>query len=86
MDCRKKTFDTPELANARVCEINADNKKANDKTKLRYYLCKYCGKYHLTSTSKHGFKFKTDINYRSKIREQSFIKRESEYYEDKFKK
>ena len=71
--------------NKRSEEINAVNKK-NKKQKelLRPYKCEKCGETHLTKMSNHRFKFKTDIRYRVKTREENFIRNESEHHEIKF--
>ena len=74
----KTVFKSLEAATERANEIN-----------LRAYKCKYCYNYHLTSKTKQEFannlnKKITLISTRVKKREQSFIFRESLFWEKKF--
>jgi hypothetical protein len=87
--CKKITFETLSLAKARAKEINLENSKKKKRKKqrrieLRAYKCKDCGKFHLSSMPKHRYMWNNDANYRSDVREKVFIKKESEYWEEKF--
>jgi hypothetical protein len=84
MDCPKKGFDTKLEAKNRASEINIKNNENHDKTKLRVYKCEWCNKYHLTSTTQRTYKFRTDVNYRTRELEKAFVRRESEYWNNRF--
>ncbi|BBI90767.1 hypothetical protein [Tenacibaculum phage PTm5] len=83
MLCNKKSFDTADSANNRANEINNSNKHTTNK-KLRPYKCDICSKYHLTSMNKYSYKYKKDKKYRNQVRENNFIRRETEYWNKKF--
>lgn len=78
-ECIKKVFETSNEADKRKSEIN----KLNGNNKMRIYKCDNCGKYHLTSMSKHDHKFKHNSEYRSQILRNAFLSRETEYWENK---
>ena len=78
--CNKVAFETQLLANKRANEINKEN-KSND---MRGYKCDKCKYFHLTSMSKHKHKWITSVQYRNKVREDRFLKDESEYWERHF--
>jgi len=84
-DCKKKVFESKSEAKRRACEINKENYGKKGVRKMRAYLCNYCGKYHLTSLHIVGYQFRTNIKVRNRLRESAFIKRESEYWEQRFK-
>lgn len=82
--CKKVAFDTWWDAGARLNEI----KKESDREEIpqRTYKCEKCGKWHLTKIP-HQEKQKKDViqNERIKKREESFINRETQYWEKMFK-
>ena len=85
MECEKKAFVNINDARIRLTEIvlNSDM----DIKPIRVYKCEYCGKYHLTSKSHSAYDLNTKkkrkaIQTRNWKREKSFIKRESEYWEN----
>lgn len=81
--CNKRSFDAKEDADKRLKEI----KKSKDKRKntpTRSYKCKKCGKYHLTHMSVSHFKTTKNAEARNKVRENKFIKIETEYWESVF--
>lgn len=87
MKCKKKAFQSAEEAEARAGQINSSNKKTKKQNELlRSYKCKDCGNWHLTSMKKHQYLYANNVKYRNKINEKSFIKKESEYWEDYFSK
>jgi uncharacterized GH25 family protein len=87
--CKKKDYLTLELAKEAAKKINKEGAEKNGiKVQMRAYKCKSCAFYHITSMKKGEFshikKFKEDLKYRNKVREDSFIKRESDYWNRKF--
>jgi hypothetical protein len=85
MECNKKLFQSIAEAKTRANQINIENQKTGDQTKMRAYKCEYCEGWHLTSMSDHEFKYKTNIEYRNMVNERAFVKREAEYWESHFK-
>ena len=81
--CTKKQFDDKKIARARAVEINEENVKNKDDTRLRAYFCDVCKKYHLSSMTKEEFK-KYDPKVRASKRKANFLRRETEYWESKF--
>lgn len=83
-NCKKVAFDTWWDAGARLKEI----KKESDREEIpqRTYKCEKCGKWHLTKITQKE-KQKKDViqNERIRKREESFINRETQYWEKKFK-
>lgn len=84
IECDKTVFFTHKEAQQRAIDINKGNRSKGDATELREYKCPGCGFFHLTSMTKHTYKKTTDREYRNRIREEVFIKRESEYWNKKF--
>jgi hypothetical protein len=88
MDCLKTKFETLKKAKKRANEINTkltiDTTKTN-KGQMRSYKCEECGGFHLSSMSEHKYKYKTDKKYKQKVNEIAFIKKESAYWNKKFK-
>lgn len=86
-ECNKKTFNSKTEANNRAQTINNDNKKNKGQKKLlRAYKCPDCELFHLSSMTKHNYRFVNDIDYRNNLKEEQFIKREGEHWEEYFKK
>lgn len=86
MNCDKKTFETLKKAVKRANQINHENNQnKNNNLKLRAYKCNDCNKFHLSSLSEHQHKYFTDKNYKTKVREKSFLKLETEYWQKKLK-
>ena len=84
--CTKKAFINREEAQKRLHEIQIEASKTKCKDfPIRAYLCDQCNLFHLTKVSKKKNKFKTDKNLRTKAREFAFLKRETEFWEKKFK-
>ena len=84
--CKKKAFSTQKEALTRLREIIKEATKAKSKEyPIRAYLCDKCNLFHLTKVSAHKNKFKIDKDYRTKVRENAFLKRETEFWEKKFK-
>ena len=71
-------------ADSRADEINSENSKIKNNTRLRPYKCETCGNYHLTSMTKHAYKLKNDIKYRNDVKEKKFIETESEHWNNYF--
>ena len=88
MECTKKSFASAQEAEARALEIHKENKLNGNQRKgskpMRPYKCDLCGSYHLTSQTKHQYRFQTDVNYRRSIRKSSFIKRMTSHWEMHF--
>lgn len=88
MTCTKKAFETQKEAQKRVNEINKEN-GTNKEFKdgkiltLRYYVCKDCGKYHLSSMSKHNHKYFTNKDFRKSINRKSFLNRETDFWKQR---
>jgi hypothetical protein len=84
MKCEKRAFDSMDEAQKRSGEINKENAHKKGAKPLRPYRCGDCQKWHLTSMTKHQFKYKSNKNYRNHVNERAFIKRESEHWERYF--
>ena len=80
MTCQKKAFEEGKEAEKRARQIRSET---NGKTKMRPYKCDKCGKWHLTSMSKHTHKFVTNVQYRNEVYQKAFIRKESAYWEVK---
>ena len=87
--CGKKVFDTAEEAQARTREINKLHRKGKGQKKLRngkemrFYKCKECGKFLLTSMSKEKHRFHTSPTFRKKLKFERFLERETEHWKKK---
>lgn len=85
MKCSKKKFENSQDAQKRANEINEENKKnKSQKERLRPYKCDICNKFHLTSMTKDQHKWHTDAEYRHRKKHDAFIRRETEYWENRF--
>ena len=84
--CTKKAFSNLKEAQKRLREIQIEaNETKSKEYPIRAYLCDKCNLFHLTKVSAHKNKFKIDKDYRTKVRENAFLKRETEFWEKKFK-
>lgn len=88
MNCTKRTYKTMEEASEAMIRIM--RKSQEEKYPIRYYQCDKCGDWHLTSSTKSehsskSMKWENVKARRQEKREQSFLRRESEYWEQKFK-
>ncbi len=86
-NCKKKSYNTDKDAISALNKIKLTS--TNETIPLRFYECKYCGKYHLTSKTETKYKNNLNIknqriNERVKKRELSFINREANYWMKKF--
>ena len=82
LNCNKVSFETSWDAGARLNEIKKNNK--NNVIPQRCYKCDKCGKWHLTKiTQLEKNKKDQKRNEIVKKREEIFIKKESEYWENK---
>jgi len=84
MSCstNKKVFDDKKAAKARAKEINEENIKKVDDTRLRAYFCRECEKYHLSSMTKNEFD-KIDPVKRAEKRTARIVRMEAEYWTSK---
>ena len=83
--CIKKSFPTHKEAQKRLYDIKREAGEIKCKEfPIRAYKCDKCNLYHLTKLTAHKNKFKMDKNYRTKVRENAFLKREIEFWEKKF--
>ena len=83
MNCdRKKRFTDKKKARTRAVEINKENREKNDETRVRSYFCDECKGYHLSSMTKEEFK-KYDPHHRALRRKANFIRRETNYWEQR---
>lgn len=85
-DCKKKSFATGIEAQTRANEINRLNRGLKDTTHLRPYKCHKCQTFHLSSMKKHIFKMIKYPEIRYKKKTEMFIRKESEYWEEKLSK
>lgn len=85
--CSKKQFSTGQEANERANEIMNEVANSGGKQYMRPYKCEVCGMYHLTSKRKSDYKKKRKktVDEITKIRQDRFIERESEFFIKKFK-
>lgn len=86
MNCVKVSFENGQIANERTVQIRNEEKEKGNRAVLRPYKCEHCNKYHLTSKTKADREKtrKKSHDEKTKLREQKFIQRESEYYARKF--
>lgn len=85
--CTKKTFATIEDADKRIKEIQSVSEE--EEQPIRSYECEHCGKIHITSKTKKKYNAnlqtkRNKIKEKNSKREQSFIRRESEFWKKRF--